>query len=138
MRYLSTYRLFEYESKSMINKMGLLQDLSVDLSDEGLYIEITTDDVRFQRRRGIEYIYLRIEDKDRVFCKSYPKDGHPSTSATEMDEMDWLNTKPIITDFIKKMEDFGMKRDVDYKLYGGGVSVTFVFEGKTQLDSIKL
>jgi hypothetical protein len=124
MRYLRTYKLFE--SRTMADRMGLLQDLSVDLSDEGLYIEISTDDPRFKRKKGEKYIYLRVDDKDKVFCKNYPVDG-----------MDWLNNKPIINDFIKRLEDFGMKREVDYKMFGGGLSITMIFSGKG-INSIKL
>lgn len=131
MKHLYTYKLFETESKSILNKMGLLQDLSVDLSDEGLYVRVTTDIPKFKqlsdiaKMKGQQIIFLEIEDKDKVFCKNYPKD-----------DMDWLNNKPIILDFIKRLEDFGMKRE-DYKMYGGGTSVTLVFTGKG-FDSIKL
>jgi hypothetical protein len=51
--------------------------------------------------------------------------------------MDWLNNKPIINDFIKRLEDFGMKREVDYKMFGGGLSITMIFSGKG-INSIKL
>ncbi len=107
------------------DRLGLLQDLSVDLSDEGLYVKVSTDDPRFKRKTGEQYIYLRIDDNDKVFCKNYPKD-----------DMDWLSTKPIINDFIKNLEGFGMFRDKDYKLYGGGTSVTLIFSGKG-VNSIK-
>lgn len=113
-------------TKSMADKLGLLQDLSVDLSDEGLYVKVTTDDPRFKRKTGEQYVYLRIDDNDKVFCKNYPKD-----------DMDWLSTKPIIEDFIKNLEGFGMHRDKDYKVYAGGTSVTLIFSGKG-VDSIKL
>ena len=113
-------------TKSMADKLGLLQDLSVDLSDEGLYVKVTMDDPRFKRKTGEQYVYLRIDDNDKVFCKNYPKD-----------DMDWLSTKPIIEDFIKNLEGFGMHRDKDYKVYAGGTSVTLIFSGKG-VDSIKL
>jgi len=146
MKYLSTYKLFETESKSTLDKMGLLQDLSVDLSDDGLYVKVSTDCPRFKqlsdiaKLKGHQIVFLEIEDKDKVFCKNYPED-----------DMDWLNNKPIINDFIKRLEDFGMKREISpgcdyvipktgdggYRMYGGGTSVTLVFTGKGY-ESIKL
>lgn len=137
MKYLSTYKLFESESKSMLDKMGLLQDLSVDLSDEGLYVKISTDIRRFKnlidraKLQGHKIVFLEIKDKDKVFCKSY------LSNAYSEDDMDWLNNKPIILDFLKRLEDFGMKWGRDYEMYGGGTSITLVFSGKG-VDSIKL
>lgn len=107
------------------DRLGLLQDLSVDLSDEGLYVEVTTDDSRFEVPSGLN-IFLKIDDKDKVFCKNYPND-----------DMDWLVDKPIIKDFIKKLEGFGMVQERDYKVYGGGTSITLIFSGNG-VKSIKL
>lgn len=128
MKHIKPINEFLLESTSRpttADRLGLLQDLSVDLSDEGLYVKVSTDDPRFKVPRGLN-IFLRIDDNDKVFCKNYPED-----------DMDWLNNKPIINDFLKRLEDFGMVRDKDYKMYGGGTSVTLIFSGKG-VNSIKL
>ena len=125
MKYLIKYKIFE--SKDIQSKIDLLQDLSIDLSDEGLYVQITTEDNRFQRKKGINYIYLKIDDKDRILCKDYP----------EKNDADWLVNYPIIHSFIQRLQDFGIYRDVDYKVFGGGTTATLVFEG-IGLRSIKL
>jgi hypothetical protein len=44
--------------------------------------------------------------------------------------MDWLYSKPIINDFIDKLEHFDLIRDIHYKLYAGGTGVNFVFDDK--------
>jgi hypothetical protein len=44
--------------------------------------------------------------------------------------MDWLYNKPIMLDFYKEIEDFGLKGDRDFKIYGGGLHVNLVFDNK--------
>lgn len=34
----------------------------------------------------------------------------------------------IMMEFYKELEEFGLKRDKDYKVYGGGTGVNLVFE----------
>lgn len=34
-------------------------------------------------------------------------------------------------EFYKELEEFGLKRDKDYKLYGGGLGVNLVFEDES-------
>lgn len=118
--------LLESRSVDRMDRIDLLRDLSVDLTDEGLYVEITTKDWRFENNPG-ENIFMLILDRDQVFCKRWPDD-----------DMDWLNDKPIIKEFIKRLDDFGMKYDVDYEVYAGGLSITLWFSGKKGIDSIKL
>lgn len=125
MKYIKSYKIFESrKSESHMEHIGLLQDLTTDLTDDGLYVEITTDDVRFESKIGVDYIYLKISDDDKIFYKPEEEDN-------------WLINKDIIKDFLSRLDDLGIKRDKDYKLYGGGDSTTLVFEGK-QIDSIKL
>lgn len=113
MKHLKTYKLFErYQSPE-----DILRDISLDLSDEGLYIDFPNDN-KFGGR-----FYLSIEDKDKIFCKNYPED-----------DMDWLLSKPIINELIDRLQGFGFKRDEDYKLYGGGLGVNFVFDDKNIIE----
>ena len=48
--------------------------------------------------------------------------------------MDWLYGKPLINDFIDKLKDFDLIRDVHYKIYGGGLGVNFVFDDKNVVE----
>ena len=108
MRYLKTYKIFEN-----LNPEKILWDISLDLSDEGLYVSFPED-----RKFGDKF-YLSIEDIDKVFCRNYPED-----------DMDWLWGKPIIIEFIDRLKDFDLIQDRDYKVYGGGLSVNLVFDDK--------
>jgi len=123
---MKRYKAFVNESTQ--DEIAFLQDLSVDLTDEGLYVTVTENDPKFHFKGCL---YLIIEDKDNVFCKNYPKD-----------DMDWLYGKPIIDEFLKKIEAYGMHRvdsmmDSGYLVYGGGKSTTLVFTTKGR-KSIKL
>ena len=91
----------------------ILKELSLDLKDNGLHIDFPNDN-----KFGGKF-YLSIDDIDKVFCKNYPKD-----------DMDWLNNKPIMLKFYDELSDFGFKRDIDFKLYGGGTGVNIVFDDK--------
>jgi hypothetical protein len=113
MRYIKPYKLFE----SLNSPEDILKNISLDLSDEGLYIDFPNDN-----KFGGKF-YLSVEDKDKIFCKNYPKD-----------DMDWLYGKPIINDFIDKLKDFDLIRDVHYKIYAGGLGVNFVFDDKNVVE----
>jgi hypothetical protein len=117
MKYLVYFR------ESLEEEMSLLKDLSADLSDDGLFVSVSSYNPHFYFE---DSIYLKIEDTNQVYCKEYPKN-----------DMDWLVDKPIILDFFKRLEKFGMVRDRDYKVYGGGLSVTLIFDKKGR-ESIKL
>ena len=108
MKHLKGYKVFENKSPESI-----LKNIALDLSDVGLYVEFPNDN-----KFGGKF-YLSILDKDKIFCKSYPED-----------DMDWLYSKPIINDFIDKLEHFDLIRDIHYKLYAGGSGVNFVFDDK--------
>ena len=113
MKFLQTYKLFE----SLNSPEDIFKNISLDLSDEVVYIYVPNDN-----KFGGKF-YLSVEDKDKIFCKNYPKD-----------DMDWLYGKPIINDFIDKLKDFDLIRDVHYKIYGGGLGVNFVFDDKNVVE----
>jgi hypothetical protein len=113
MKHIKSYKLFE----SLNSPEDILKNISLDLSDEGLYIYFPNDN-----KFGGKF-YLSVEDKDKIFCKNYPKD-----------DMDWLYGKPIINDFIDKLKDFDLIRDVHYKIYAGGLGVNFVFDDKNVVE----
>ena len=93
--------------------INILTDLTLDLSDSGLKVEFL-DGNQFSGR-----FYISISDDNKIYCKNYPRD-----------DMDWLYNKPIMLNFYKELEDFGLKRDKDYKVYGGGTGVNLVFDDK--------
>ncbi len=112
MRYLKKYKLFEANQPEEI-----LTNIALDLSDEGLYVQFPNDN-----KFGGKF-YLSIEDKDKIFCKDYP-----------INDMDWLWGKPIINEFVNKLKDFDLFQDKDYKVYGGGLGVNFVFDDKNVIE----
>jgi hypothetical protein len=91
----------------------VLTELTWDLVDAGLYVSFPKDN-KFDGK-----FYLSISDIDKIFCKEWPKN-----------DMDWLYNKPIMLDFYKEIEDFGLKGDRDFKIYGGGLHVNLVFDNK--------
>lgn len=101
----------EYNDYVLGSLEDVLDQLSIELEDNGLYVNFSNDG-----KFGGKF-YLSIIDKDNVFCKNYPKD-----------DLDWLHGKPIITNFLKRVDDLGIKRNKDYKLYGGGTGVNLVFD----------
>lgn len=109
---IKKYKMF-LESLKELSPEDILNELSIDLVDAGLYVEFPNDN-KFNGN-----FYMAISDDDGVFCKNYPED-----------DLDWLHNKPIMMEFYKELEDFGLKRDKDYKLYGGGLGVNLVFEDK--------
>ena len=92
-------------------KEDILKELCLNLLDAGLDVKINLSaDINSQ-----EY-HIDICDKDKIFCKNYPKD-----------ELDWLLDKPIMKEFYQDLEDFDLKWDEDYKIYAGGLGVRIVF-----------
>jgi len=90
--------------------------------DAGLTIEFPVG-----KENKFNKFYLSINDKDSVICKDYPKD-----------DMDWLHGKPIMYSFYKELEDFGLVRDRDFKIFGGGTGVNIVFDDKSVIKLWKL
>jgi hypothetical protein len=110
MKYLKSF--FKFESTDW-SAEEILKELSIQMSDAGLYVEFPNDN-KFDGK-----FYLSIEDRDRVFCKKYPED-----------DMDWLHGKPIIDKLFQELKDFGLVRDKHYKVYAGGLGVNIVFDEK--------
>jgi hypothetical protein len=96
---------------------SILRDIALDLSDEGLYVQFPNDG-KFDGK-----FYLSIEDKDKIFCKDYPTN-----------DMDWLWGKPIMNEFVDRLEGFNLFQDRDYKVYGGGLGVNFVFDDENNIE----
>jgi len=105
---------WEMFNESNWNPEDILIELSLELKDSGLYVEFPND-TKFSGR-----FYMAISDNNKVFCKNYPQD-----------DMDWLYNKPIMLNFYKELEEFGLIRDKDYKIYGGGTGVNLVFNDKS-------
>lgn len=99
------------------SKEDILKELCLDLLDAGLYVNIDLNG---------EY-HIDIWDKDKIFCKNYP----------EKDELDWLYNKDIMMKFYQDLEDFGLEREKDYILYGGGLGARIVFN-KSGLKKLHL
>lgn len=102
------------ESLEKSNTEYILKELSWELIDAGLKFEFPNDN-KFNGR-----FYLSISDDNKIFCKNYPKD-----------DLDWLYNKDIMINFYKELEEFGLVRDKDYKIYGGGLGVNLVFDDKS-------
>jgi hypothetical protein len=118
MKIVKDYKTFIFES-SKLSPIDILTQLTLSLSDDGLHVVVTNDDNRFNNHGEL---FVLIEDKNKIFCKNYPED-----------DMDWLVSKPIILDFFKELELYNLKRDVDYRVYGGGTGVNLIFSK----DSVK-
>jgi hypothetical protein len=103
----------EYNDFELGSTEDILSDLVIDLIDAGLSVEFKSDD-KFHVN-----FYINIEDTYKIFCKEYP-----------INDMDWLYNKPIMLEFYERLRQFGLKRDLDFKIYGGGLVVNLVFEDK--------
>jgi hypothetical protein len=103
----------EYNDFELGSTEDILSDLVIDLIDTGLSVEFKSDN------RFGGYFYVNIEDIYKIFCKEYP-----------INDMDWLYNKPIMLEFYERLRQFGLKRDLDFKIYGGGLVVNLVFEDK--------
>lgn len=125
MKHLKTYKLWESSKNESVNwsPEDTLSELTWNLKDAGLEVKISDEDTRFH---GKGTLFVLITDVNRVFCKKYPED-----------DLDWLVSKDIMKEFFNELTDFGVKRDKDYKVYGGGLSVTLVFDLEG-LKSVKL
>lgn len=94
-----------------LDSESILKELSWELVDSGLSVTFPNDN-----KFGGKF-YMSVYDEDKVFCKEYPEN-----------DMDWLYNKPIMLKFYKHLDEIGIKRDIDYKLYGGGLGVNLVFD----------
>lgn len=115
LRYLKRYNIKENYS-STFTPEEILRELSMNLIDNGLYIDFPNDN-----KFGGKF-YLEITDRDKRYCKNYP-----------IDDMDWLYGKKVISDFIEELDDFGLVRGNDYLVYGGGTGVNIVFPNKNKI-----
>lgn len=114
---IKKFKMFnESDNFELGSSEDILSDLVVDLEDQGLFVNFKNDN-KFSGK-----FYVEILDKEAIFC-NYPAN-----------EMDWLYNKTIIKDFLNRLDIFGLKRDVDFKVYGGGLGVNLVFK---DIDVIK-
>ena len=104
-----------------------MKELTLGLLDAGLQVNIYSGKYKYSNHPQFEgELHVEITDNDKIFCKKYPKD-----------DMDWLYGKPVIMNFFDELTDFGLIRDKDYKVYGGGLVVNLVFQ-KEGLNKVKL
>ena len=119
--------LKRFNESSDFTPEEIMKELSLNLSDAGLQVNIYSGEYKQSNHPRFEgELHVEITDNDKVFCKNYPKD-----------DMDWLYGKPVIMDFFDELTDFGLIRDKDYKVYGGGLNVNLVFQ-KEGLNKVKL
>lgn len=123
--------LRDFENNLEVNESNkftpkeILDELTLPLKDAGLYVIVSNHDDRGIISDSGDF-FVKIDDNDRVFCKEYP-----------YNDMDWLHGKPIIDEFFKDLDTFGLIRDKDYKVFGGGLGVTLSFT-KEGLERVKL
>jgi hypothetical protein len=120
--------LKKFNESSEFTPEEIMKELTLGLLDVGLQVKINVGEhlsssISFVDKNGL---HVEIKDNDKVFCKNYPED-----------DMDWLYGKPVIMDFFDELTDFGLIRDKDYKVYGGGLNVNLVFQ-KEGFDKVKL
>jgi len=119
--------LKRFNESSDFNPEEIMKELTLELLDAGLQVNIYSGQYKYSNHPKFEgELHVEITDNDKVFCKNYPED-----------DMDWLYGKPIIMNFFDELTDFGLIRDKDYKVYGGGLGVNLVFQ-KEGLDKVKL
>jgi hypothetical protein len=118
------YNPDSYKKEKIFNESSdftpeeIMKELTLTLLDVGLQVNIYSGEYKKSNHPRFEgELHVEITDNDKVFCKNYPKD-----------DMDWLYGKPIIMDFFDELTDFGLIRDKDYKVYGGGLNVNLVFQ----------
>jgi hypothetical protein len=102
--------LKRFNESSEFTPEEIMKELTLGLLDAGLQVNV------YHHTNHLSF-HVEIKDNDKVFCKNYPKD-----------DMDWLYSKPIIMNFFNELTDFGLIRDKDYKVYGGGLNVNLVFQ----------
>jgi hypothetical protein len=105
--------MFNEDLDNYLDSQYILEDLLIDLIDLGLQVDFKSDS-----KFGGKF-YVAISDNNKVLCKDYPRD-----------DMDWLYNKTQISEALNRLKDFGLKRDIDFKVYGGGLGVNLVFEDK--------
>lgn len=120
--------LKRFNESSDFTPEEIMKELTLTLLDAGLQVKINVGEhqsssISFSNKDGL---HVEITDNNKVFCKEYPKD-----------DMDWLYGKPVIMNFFDELTDFGLIRDKDYKVYGGGLNVNLVFQ-KEGLNKVKL
>ena len=124
--------LKKFNESSEFTPEEIMKELTLGLLDAGLQVNVYSGKYIKHRRVSANHprfegeFHVEIKDNDKVFCKNYPKD-----------DMDWLYSKPIIMNFFNELTDFGLIRDKDYKVYGGGLNVNLVFQ-KEGFDKIKI
>lgn len=103
----------------------IFKELTLSLKDAGLNVNFYSGNYKNSNHPKFNgEFHIEIEDVNKLFCKNYPKD-----------DMDWLYGKNIINEFLIELDDFGFKRDKDYKVYAGGTGVNIVFD---KIERIKL
>jgi hypothetical protein len=122
MKYLKTYNeSVNWSPEEIIN------ELTWGLKDAGLQVNVYSGRYKHSNHPRFEgELHVEIKDNDKVFCKNYPEN-----------DFDWLYGKPVIMNFFDELTDFGLIRDKDYKVYGGGLNVNLVFQ-KEGIDKVKL
>ena len=113
--------LKRFNESSDFTPEEIMKELTLTLLDAGLQVNVYSGEYKKSNHPRFE-----ITDNNKVFCKDYPKD-----------DMDWLYGKPVIMNFFDELTDFGLIRDKDYKVYGGGLGVNLVFQ-KEGLNKVKL
>ena len=129
MKYLKAYKLWESSKNESVNwsPEEIINELTWNLKDAGLQVNVYSGEYKYSNHPRFEgELHVQITDENKVVCKNYPED-----------DMDWLYGKPIIMDFFDELTEFGLIRDKDYKVYGGGTSVNLVFQ-KEGFDKVKL
>jgi hypothetical protein len=119
--------LKRFNESSDFTPEEIMKELTLTLLDAGLQVGVYSGEYKKSNHPKFEgELHVEITDNDKVFCKTYPKD-----------DMDWLYGKPVIMNFFDELTDFGLIRDKDYKVYGGGLGVNLVFQ-KEGLNKVKL
>ena len=119
--------LKRFDESSEFTPEEIMKELTLGLLDTGLQVSVYTGEYKSSNHPKFEgELHVQITDYGKVFCKNYPED-----------DMDWLYGKPVIMDFFDELTDFGLIRDKDYKVYGGGLNVNLVFQ-KEGLNKVKL
>ena len=119
--------LKRFNESSDFTPEEIMKELTLGLLDVGLQVNVYSGKYKYSNHPQWEgELHVEIKDNGKVFCKNYPKD-----------DMDWLYGKPVIMNFFDELTDFGLIRDKDYKVYGGGLGVNLVFQ-KEGLDKVKL
>jgi hypothetical protein len=119
--------LKRFNESSEFTPEEIMKELTLGLLDTGLQVSVYTGEYKSSNHPKFEgKLHVQITDYGKVFCKNYPKD-----------DMDLLYGKPVIMDFFDELTDFGLIRDKDYKVYGGGLNVNLVFQ-KEGFDKVKL